>query len=157
VVHQHGCRCQLWAHLHHWHISGVLWVLSNIHHYSLAGLLNRHGHGCLLAVGTARLWHSAKLRRRGWLLPGCASRWVIGNGRTLLRALPLLGATTGWSAAASQRQDGREHSGNQSAHDVGTAPVRVVHRSWFATLYTGVIVVNVTTTGVTVVPISQCL
>ncbi len=45
------------------------------------------------------------------------------------------------------------HSGDQSAHDVGAAQVRVVHRSWFATHCTGVIVVHITTMGITVVPI----
>ncbi len=45
------------------------------------------------------------------------------------------------------------HSGNQSAHDVGATHVRVVRRSWFATRYIGVIVINITTVGVTVIPI----
>ncbi len=89
----------------------------------------------------------------GWLLPICASRRVVGIGWTLLRALLLLGATIGWSAAGSQGQDGFVHSSNQSAHDVGAACVGVVHRTWFATRCTGVIVVNITTVGVTVAPI----
>jgi hypothetical protein len=153
VVHQHGCHFWLLAHLHHQHISGALRVLSDIHHHCLAMLINWHGHGCLLAVGATGLWHSAILCRRGWLLPGCASRWVVGNERTLLRVLLLLGATIGWSVAASRGQDGLVHSRDQSAHDVGAACVRVVHRFWFATRCTGVIVVNITTMGVTAVPI----
>jgi hypothetical protein len=78
---------------------------------------------------------------------------VVGDGQMLLRALLLLGATIGWSASASQGQDGLVHYGNQFAHDVGAAYVRVVRRSWFATRCTGVIVVNFTTVGVTAVPI----
>ncbi len=88
------------------------------------------------------------------MLPGRASRWVVGNGRTLLWELLLLGAMIGWSGvAASQGQDGLVHSGNQSAHDVGTTCIWVVHRSWFATCCTGVSVVHITTVGVAVVPI----
>ncbi len=155
MVHQHGYRCRLLAYLHHWHISCALRVLSNIHHHSLAGLINQHDHGCLLAVGAIGRWHSTILHGRGWLLPSCASRWVVGNEQTLLRALLLLGAMIGWSASASQEQDGLVHSGNQSAHDVGAGCIRVVHRSWFATHCTDVIVVNITTMGVTVVPILQ--
>jgi hypothetical protein len=45
------------------------------------------------------------------------------------------------------------HSGNCSARDVGAGHVGVVHGTWFATCCTGVIVVNITTKGVTVVPI----
>jgi hypothetical protein len=118
VVHQHGCRHRHWllAHLHHWHIFGTLRVLSDIHHHSLSRLIHRHGHGRLLAVGAAGRWHSAILRRRGWLLPSHASRWVVGNGQTLLSALLLLGAMIGWSGAASLGQDGLVHSGNRSAH-----------------------------------------
>jgi hypothetical protein len=116
--------------------------------------MQQHGHvGCLLAVGAAGQWHSIILHRRGWLLPSRASRWVVGDGRTLLRALLLLGAMIGWSTAGSQGQDGLVHSSNHSAHDIGAACVRVVHRTWFATHCTGVIVVNITTVGVTVVPI----
>ena len=120
VVHHHGRCCWQSTHLHHWQVSAGAWrVLSNIHHHSLARLINQHGHGHLLAVGAAGWWHSTKLRGRGWLLPNCASRWVIGNGQTLLRALLLLGVMIGWSAAASQGQDGLVHSGNRSANDVG--------------------------------------
>ncbi len=67
----------------------------------------------------------------------------------LLRALLLLGAMIGWSAAGSQGQDDLVHS----THDVGMGCIGVVHGTWFATLHTGVIVVNITTIGVTVVPI----
>jgi hypothetical protein len=59
----------------------------------------------------------------------------------------------GWSVATSREQDGLVHSGNQSAHDVGVNCIRVVRRSWFGTCRTSVIVVNITTVGVTVVPI----
>ncbi len=68
-------------------------------------------------------------------------------------ALLLLGVMIGWSAAGSQGQDGLVHSVNQSAHDVGAACIGVVHRTWFVTPCTGVTVVNITTVGVTVVPI----
>jgi hypothetical protein len=153
MVHQHGRRCRLLAHLHHWHISDALRVLSNIHHHSLSRLIHQHGHGCLLAVDAAGQWHFTLLHGRGWLLPSRASRWVVDNGRTLLRALLLVVATIGWSAAGSQGQVGLAHSGDQYAHDVGTARGRVVHRTWFATCCTGVIVVNITAKGVTVVPI----
>ncbi len=87
------------------------------------------------------------------MLPGRASRWVVGNGWTLLQVLLLLVVMIGWSAATSQGQDGLVHSGNQSPHDVGMARIRVVRRSWFATRWTGVIVVNFTTVVLTVVPI----
>ncbi len=95
MVHQHGCRHWLLAHLHHWHISGTLRVLSNIYHHSVAGLIHRHGHGHLLVVGAVGLWHSVILCRRGWLLPSHASRRVVGIGRTLLSALLLLGGMIG--------------------------------------------------------------
>jgi hypothetical protein len=75
----------------------------------------------------------------------------------LLRELLLLGAMIGWSAAVSQGHDGLVHSGNRSAHDVGAACVRVVHRSWFATCCTGVSVVHITAVGVAVVPILPML
>jgi hypothetical protein len=81
-----------------------------------------------------------------------ASRWVVGDGRTLLRALLLLGVTFGQSVAGSQGQDGLMHSSNRSANDVGAACIRVVLRTWFAICCTGVIVVNITTVGVTVIP-----
>jgi hypothetical protein len=62
----------------------------------------------------------------------------------MLQVLLLLGVTMiGQSVAASQGQDGLVNSGNQSTHDVGA----------FATHPTGVIVVNITTMRVTVVPI----
>ncbi len=86
-------------------------------------------------------------------MPSRASRWVVGIGQTLLRALLLLGVMIGWSATGSQGQDGLVHSGDRSAHDVGAACVWVVHRTWFATRHTGVIVINITTVGMTVVPI----
>ena len=63
------------------------------------------------------------------------------------------GGTSGWSVARSQGQEGLVHSGNHFAHDVGVACIRVVHRTWFATRCTGVIVINITTVRVTVVPI----
>jgi hypothetical protein len=69
----------------------------------------------------------------------------------LLRALLLLEAMIGWSAAARRGQDSVVHFSDQTAHDVGAAQVRVVHRSWFATCLTGVIVINITTMGVKVV------
>ncbi len=91
------------------------------------------------------------------MLPGRASRWVIGNGQRLLRELLLLGVTIGQRAAASRGQDSLVHSGNQSAHDVGAAHVRVVRRSWFATRLTGVSVIHITAMGVAVVPILPIL
>ncbi len=45
------------------------------------------------------------------------------------------------------------HSGDQSTYDVGVACGRVVHRSWFVIYCTGVIVVNITTMGLTEFPI----
>jgi hypothetical protein len=153
VVHQHGRHHQRLVHLHHQHIFGALRVLSDIHHHSLSRLIHWHGHGHLLVVGAADWWRSTILHGRGWLLPSHASRWVVGNWRALLRALLLLGATIGWSVAGSRGQDGLMHSGNRSTYDVGMARVRVVHRTWFATCDTGVIVVNITTVGVTVIPI----
>ncbi len=119
MVHQHGHCCWLLAHLPHWHISGTLRVLSDNHHHSLTRLIHQHGHCRLLAVDAAGRWHSATLPGRGWLVPSSASRWVVGDGRTLLRALLLLGVTFGWSVAGSQGQDGLVHSGNRSANDVG--------------------------------------
>ncbi len=82
----------LLAHLHHWHITSALRVLSNIHYHSLARVIHWHGHEHLLVVG-ACLWHSAILCGWGWLLPSRASRRVLVIGQTLLRALLLLGAT----------------------------------------------------------------
>ncbi len=129
VVHQRGCCHRLLAHLLHQHIFGALRVLSNINHHSLARLIHWHGHGRLLAIGASGRWHSAILRGRGWLLSSRASRWVVGDGWTLLGALLLLGVTIGWSATASQGQDGLVHSGNRSTHDVGAAHIRVVRGS----------------------------
>jgi hypothetical protein len=143
-VHHHGRGHRLLAHLHNWHVSGAWRVLADKIHHSLAGQINRPSHGCPLAVGAAGQWHSTKLHGRGWLLPGCAFSWVVGNGWTLLRELLLLGAMIGRNAAASQGQGGLVHSGSQSAHDVGAACIRVVHRSWFATRCTGVSVVHIT-------------
>ena len=87
------------AHLHYWHISGALRVLSDIYHHSLARLIHRHGHGHLLAVGAVVLWHFAIQCGRGKLLLSHASRRVVGIGQTLLRVLLMLRVTIGWSAA----------------------------------------------------------
>jgi hypothetical protein len=62
-------------------------------------------------------------------------------------------AAGGWSAAGSQGQDGLEHCGNRSAHDAVAACIRIVYMTWLVTRCTGVIVVSITTMGVTVVPI----
>ncbi len=107
-----------------------------------------------------------------WLSAGGRCHWLVAFHHTAREGLVAarlclqvgsrqwvdVAAGTAAAGAEDWAECGRKpsdlvHPSNRSAHDVGAARVRVVSRSWFATHCTGVIVVKITTVGVTVVPI----
>jgi hypothetical protein len=73
-----------------WHPEG----LANIVHHGMARLIDWHGNGSTLAAGAASQWHTAKLRRRGCMLPCSALNWA------LLLELLLLGMAIEWRSEA---------------------------------------------------------